>query len=403
MNYKGILSILRFASDIIGKLPAKEDSLFTTILKVLAIGDSAHARWMGGSSSKIPSAFAHYDLVEATNEPFVRLFFGTSLKQQFKITRWPLEQNRELLVARGPMDERFLFQETQWGEKAYISSTFFHSSNVDFPAVMASLWLAYEHGMYLSTEGGEGVYSSHEITYQAVHAPRNEILTRKSRERFQEVLSACRADIDAGIHRCYIAAGPPGTGKSSFVLHLAEALGGRLLKIDASSIPRIGVKELSFVLTALRPRVLLIDDFDRAPADAVGARLLFLLEHLKAAHAETMVVITVNDPAALDPAMLRSERIDEPIDFTLPDDEERRELIEKLLPQHTHNLPRLVSETDGLNHADITDLCKRLCKEPIDKVLKMKKRLRAMAEAAAQKTNQPPAISNNLSVSKAVS
>ena len=113
MNYKGILYILRFASDIMGKLPTKEDSLLTTVLKMLAIGDSAHAHWMGGSSSKIPSAFAHYDLVEATNEPFVRLFFGTSLKQQFKITRWPLGQNRELLVARGSVDDRFLFQETQ--------------------------------------------------------------------------------------------------------------------------------------------------------------------------------------------------------------------------------------------------------------------------------------------------
>lgn len=229
---------------------------------------------MGGSSSKIPSAFAHYDLVETTNEPFVRLFFGTTLKQQFKITRWPLSRTVEPLVARGPMEERFLFQETQWGEKPHISSTFFHSSNVDFPTVMASLWLAYEHGMYLSTEGGEGLYSSHEITYQAVHAPRNEILTKKSRSASRRCSLACRTDIDArAIHRCYIAAGPPGTGKSSFVLHLAEALGGRLLKIDASSIPRIG-RRSSASLTALRPRVLLIDDFDRAPAGAVGAEVL---------------------------------------------------------------------------------------------------------------------------------
>jgi SpoVK/Ycf46/Vps4 family AAA+-type ATPase len=100
----------------------------------------------------------------------------------------------------------------------------------------------------------------------------------------------------------------------------------------------------------------------------------------------------VNNPAVLDPAMLRSERIDEPIDFSLPDEDERRDLIERLLTQHSYDLARLVSETEGFNHIDITDLCQRLTKEPIDKVLSTKKRLRDMAKAATGTAVKPATV-----------
>jgi hypothetical protein len=386
MNYKGVLSILRFASDIVSKLPTRDDTIVTTFMKVLAIADSAQQRLAGGGS-KIPAAFAHFDLVEATNDPFVRLFFGTRLKERFKVNKWALEPNRELIIASKPTGERFLFQENSW-VKSHVSADFYHSPGIDFVAVMEELWQMYPRGLYLSIAAQVDGFYGHELTYQAVPPIGSEVLTTKGKARFQEVLQACQADRASGIHRCYIASGPPGTGKSSFVGRLAEALGGRMLKIDASSIPRIGVQELSFLLDALRPRVLLIDDFDRAPAGSTSARLLFLLEHLKAAHSDATIIITVNDATVLDPAMLRSERIDEPIDFELPDADERRDLIGQLLPQ-CQEMNRLVEETEGFNHADITDLCRRIMREPIDRVLKMKKRLRAMAEAATNKADTP--------------
>lgn len=391
MNFRLGLTILRFASEIVDKIPREGDSKLVTITKLLSIADSAQKIWTGGQ--KVLDIFGRFDLKEATNEPFVRLFFATRLKERFSLARFPIDQYNELIMASGPRGERFVFQETRYSGTR-ISSEFFHTPDIDFSALLENLWQDYKTGLYLSI--GSPDTPGHDVTYQEIPSLVSDRITAKGAGRLQEVFANCRADQAAGITRCYIAVGPPGTGKSSFVVRLANLLGGRLLKIDASSLPRFGVQELSFLLDALRPNVLLVDDFDRVPLEHGAARLLSLLEFLKTK--SVMTIVTVNNPAALDAAMLRSERIDEPIDFDLPDAEERRDLIKQLLPE-TSNEARLVSETEGFNHSDINDLCRRLAREPLEKVLKMKKRLRALAtEAAAPKLvatslNNPSALS----------
>jgi hypothetical protein len=204
------------------------------------------------------------------------LFFGTNIKDKFKITRWPLEDGHELVIAKGNANGCFLFQETRWDSRVFISPSFYHMPEMDFSSVLEGLWKAYPHGLHLSLGEVDGIYGSREVTYQNVPAIGSEVLTNKGRERLSEVLNNCRADTAAAISRCYIAVGPAGTGKTSLVQRVATELGGKLLCIDATSLSAINTKALGVVLGALQPQVILIDDFDRA-VEGTSARLLFLL------------------------------------------------------------------------------------------------------------------------------
>ena len=177
-----------------------------------------------------------------------------------------------------------------------------------------------------------GKYGQNEVTFSAVPSRRSDVISAKGKARVEHDIAGHAAR--KGEPWAFIAYGPPGTGKSRHVERVEQGTGGRLLKVDASSLPALGVQEVGFLLDALRPSHLLVDDFDRAPVDETRARLLFLFEHLHAAHAGTTVAVTVNDPTALDAALLRSERIDDAQEFALPDAAERADIIGQIGRAH---------------------------------------------------------------------
>jgi SpoVK/Ycf46/Vps4 family AAA+-type ATPase len=193
-----------------------------------------------------------------------------------------------------------------------------------------------------------------------------------------------------------LAHGAPGTGKSSHFELLAAMQRMRLLKIDATSFPLLGVQEFGLLLEALRPDMLLIDDVDRAPADAVRSRMLFMFEQLR--HSIRLIAITANDPTKFDSALLRSERIDDAIEFSLPDREEREEIIRTSKHVRVADVPRLVDATGEFNCADIAGLVRRLRYQTVEDALACVGRLRALAaKAEGQMTSKgdPPSSPPN--------
>jgi hypothetical protein len=383
MKHRQLLTLFRFGTELLGKIPTRNDTLPEIATKALAIADAAE-RVYGGKKTLYSDVLTRYDLKEKHSEAFVRLFWGSQMHTRFKIKRHGVDEHLELIEAQSSDGERLFFQEHRYG-RPEMSSDFFHTPKFNFARASEALWQAYPTGLYLSTQ--QGRWTS-EVTFEAIPKRTSCTMTQRSRERVSDAVAGHAARNRSPW--CFVAVGSPGTGKSSFVETFAQVTDARLLKIDAASLPKLGVQEFGLLLDVMRPNVLLIDDADRAPVEEVRARILFLFEYLRNRSSCT-IAITVNDPTKLDPALYRSERIDEVIDFEAPDDNERREIFDSVLG-HVSNHNDAVNATAGFGHADVAGFARRLRNQPFDIALKQMQRLRALAEQAQNAGQLPQGV-----------
>lgn len=112
--------------------------------------------------------------------------------------------------------------------------------------------------------------------------------------------------IDANVPRSVMLYGPPGTGKSTMARTLVENLGLRSFRIRVEDVSGLENGTLFEAIAIFQPEAVILDDFDRAHAQAALLETLeFFQRHVK------LVVATVNDKNNLDEALLRPGRFDE--------------------------------------------------------------------------------------------
>lgn len=389
---RSVLTLLRFGSEVVGKLPHRGDSLPEILAKALAIADTAQKIF--GARARRYDNLLNRDLRERTSPTFVHLFFATSIRAHFTLDRMPVDEYLDLIEATDEDGQRLVFQERRYGSKPEVDADFFHSPGFDFHGAVRGLWQDCPRGLRLAVQTAPNGYSR-ETTITACPPIASETLSTTARARLAKVTAQHRHCEAAGLHRSYLLVGPRGTGKTSFCVHFARAFGGRLLELDATSLPLVSPQELGFLFETLLPDFLVINDLDRAPLGEVGPRVLFLLEMIKANHPGTTVLITVNDPTKLDSAMLRSGRIDVPIDFTVPDEAERVEIIGQHIAWPAARVEPLVRDSAGWTHAYLADLCATLAALPsseatLNETLAATKRLWALAESAEKAGSAPP-------------
>jgi hypothetical protein len=129
--------------------------------------------------------------------------------------------------------------------------------------------------------------------------------------------------------------GPPGTGKTHTIHYLAGALAGHTTLLVTSE--QVGLLEEYMTLARLlQPTIVVIEDADLIARDRrnMGTceevllnKLLNEMDGLRA-EADILFVLTTNRPEMLEPALAsRPGRIDQAIEFPLPDDEGREKLV----------------------------------------------------------------------------
>jgi cell division protease FtsH len=165
--------------------------------------------------------------------------------------------------------------------------------------------------------------------------------------------------------------GPPGTGKSLTIHYLAAALKGHtMLLITAEQVGLLG--EYMALARLLQPSVVVIEDVDLIARDrsqmhspceeALLNKLLNEMDGLKES-ADILFILTTNRPEALEVALAsRPGRVDQAIEFPLPDGAGRQKLI-RLYGQPSQ-LPddlvqMIVGRTEGVSAAFIKELMRR--------------------------------------------
>lgn len=176
-------------------------------------------------------------------------------------------------------------------------------------------------------------------------------------------------DVDRGV----LLSGPPGTGKTLFAGALASTCGAHLVATSVSRWQSAG--HLDDTLAAMRgsfseasskkPSILFLDELDgigdRATISGEHAiywtQVINCLLELVDGHERldgVVVVGATNHPKAIDPALMRSGRLDRHIHIPLPDAEARRQLARTYFGDHLleRELNTISIATTGFSGAD---------------------------------------------------
>jgi transitional endoplasmic reticulum ATPase len=165
--------------------------------------------------------------------------------------------------------------------------------------------------------------------------------------------------------------GPPGCGKSFFAEKFAEETGFNFMLVKASDLGSIYVhgsqgkiSELFKKAEAHQPTIICFDEFDafvpnrsnHGAEHQAGEVNEFLSKLNNCAQRGIFVIATSNRPDMIDPAVLRTGRIDRLVYVPMPDKEARREMFKLHLsgrPCEGIDEERLTEFTDGYIASDI--------------------------------------------------
>jgi len=382
-----LLPVLKFGTAIVDKIPTSEDTWPQVAAKVLALCDAA-AKSVNEGHAPLHELVGRYEMTAHQGETFVQLFFNTALQNQFNLVRHTLTDNEAAIEATDVEGNKLFFHEYRGMGGVTLESDFYTSTGLDMERVIDVLWQGYPGGIYLTVVQNPGEWRT-KTSIHAIPPVGGAQMSAAAQSRLTSLAARHRQFLKDKVHRCYLFFGPPGTGKTTAACVLSAEFGGRILKLDAVSLPRMTVGEMGFLLETLKPSFLLVDDVDLAPLDGVGPRVLYLMEHLKAHFPETAIILTANDPSNLPPAWLRCGRIDIPVEFDAPTGTERHQMVASLLTRYGADsslTERVVAEIekDDLPHADLDDMCRRLKHESLEEVLvslRLLKKLSALASA----------------------
>ena len=172
--------------------------------------------------------------------------------------------------------------------------------------------------------------------------------------------------------------GAPGTGKTHCIRYLAGRLPGHTTLLVTAE--EMGVlPEYMALARLLQPALVVIEDADLIARDrsergsacdeVMLNRLLNELDGLRE-RADVFFILTTNRPDTLEPALAsRPGRIDQAIEFPLPDEALRRRLVAlyaRTLPVPTALMDDLARRTDGASPAFIKEFLRRIAQHHLD-------------------------------------
>jgi ATPase family associated with various cellular activities (AAA) len=196
--------------------------------------------------------------------------------------------------------------------------------------------------------------------------------------RFAEQRPALRA-LGLSTQKGLLFHGAPGTGKTHCIRYLAGRLPGHTtLLITAEEMGAL--PEYMALARLLQPALVVIEDADLIARDrserdsacdeVMLNRLLNELDGLRE-RADVFFILTTNRPESLEPALAsRPGRIDQAIEFPLPDEVHRRRLVTmyaRTMPVSASLVADLARRTDGASPAFIKEFLRRVAQHHLDR------------------------------------
>jgi hypothetical protein len=353
---------LRIATEIIPKLPTKEDGLLNIAIKSLGIWDSVSSFAVGHHLNELDTFLQNLpNKVNHDNGQFVTLFFQTELKDLFKLQTIPLHAHLSIVKAKNnTLGELYFVQDYNLGKTKHWQ-TFWSKPGTDLNKILYMLWQEFNGKIHVGFTNNENFMIV--PVYSKIPNNKDQILgeaLNKLNKFTEQHLSYVRD----GLQRTYLFYGKQGSGKSSFAVRLAELTHGNILRIDANGMTSINNSEFDLLINSLRPDFLIIDDIDRASDLKKCLPTLFtILTDFKTKHSNVTIIMTINDLSVMDVALLRPGRIDEIIEFELPNLEDRKTILLGFLREFNIDclyVDQIAEMTDGLTAAYLKEIAIQL-------------------------------------------
>jgi hypothetical protein len=324
------------------------------------------------------------DLGSTTNTVFASMFFGTMVHEQFEIKRYHLDGNY-VIEATNAEFGKLLFIERY--EKQY-SPTFYHTKGFDFEKVLQQTWDLYDGRLQFELRWNSSVYTS----FSTVPNP----LYGDDTARMDKLVTRHRRYQVDGVSRAYMMYGAPGTGKTSFAMAFADRVGNRILRIDARSFSTVSVSEVIFIVDALKPDFIMVDDVDKADVNHSLPTILGILQELKMHKTKTSLLLTANVVSTFDHGLLRPGRIDTWMTFGTPDADARRQIIEGYMKEANLTISeevvnKFIAITADLTQDYLREIAQRLKYEEVDEIIDVIMSMRKLLNKPALDGTPAPA------------
>jgi len=383
---------LNIASNLAVSVPTKHDTVPGTVVKVAALLNALSVIHIDGRADTMVRLAQERDLVLKTSEPFVSLFFNTTLHEAF--------DERRFVNDNGPNFQIIHAKHEEYGELYFLGNVgagvsqpmpgFYHTENFDFAGALRRLWQQYDGRIQATVERTTMPFM---VAQSSTFSGFNEIpnpLYGSMHEKMEKLVERQRRFKLDGVPRSYMFYGLSGTGKSSFAQLFAERLGERTLRIDAGAIASMSVGDCDFLLKSLEPDFLLIDDIDKTQMMSSIATLLSILQRFKTDYPKLTVVITANAVDHFDPGFFRPGRIDTWVEFEPPSAEERKTILrlycENLkIATKDGDIDRLVAASEALTQDYVREIAYELRCDDVDHVLERIAQMRALLDKAGAK------------------
>lgn len=353
------LSALDLAGALGQTLPNKEDTVLTSGLKTLGAASVIRKIYFPATASPLAQYARQYGLVRYDDASFVRIFFGTKLRELFTIGQSSISDYVDMYIAKGDLGH-FVFTKSTYAENH--DSIYYTAPKINLSDAVQGLWLKYDGRLHANiVPSGYGQTLTEYDQFAVVETPLfGDAAARLARLR--AVYFRCKAQ---GVQRSYMFHGPPGTGKTSFAMRLADELGEKTLKMNAAGLACVSVKELGQMLRHLAPDFLIVDDVDKVQAGNALPSLLEIVQQFKLEGGHTSLILTANAVSGFDKGLLRPGRIDTWLEFKLPELGERKAVITSYAEQlgveiSVDQVSDLADKTDTLSHDYLRELVTEL-------------------------------------------
>lgn len=315
------IKVAELAAELGSVLPGIYSTPTTAILQTIGAGTVIHKHLFAKTNDPISEYALKHGMDKRDNNTFVRLFFNTELHTKFSIFTVKVGDNLSLYDAQGQLG-RFAFVKSDYSD--HYNSTYYMQRETSMPKVINGLWKQYDgriHATFIPAPWGQGTFEF--AGFENFDSP---LFGKISQQMDQLVArhSRCR---EQKIPRSYLCYGKPGTGKSSFATKFASKLGERTLKLGATSLQSVGVKDIGALLEHLAPEFLIIDDVDKIQTGNALPTLLEIVQRFKDGDGKATLIMTSNEVKSFDQGFFRPNRIDTWLEFALPNSDERKEVI----------------------------------------------------------------------------